>query len=114
MSVYVDDMKAPYGRMIMCHMVADSEEELHAMADAIGVARRWFQNDHYDIALGKRRLAIERGAMEITWEQAGRWMTVGRMRRRGKTDAEILNFLGVERLPESPFDVSVQRGGALS
>jgi hypothetical protein len=61
-SVYVDDMRARYGRMIMCHMLADTPAELHAMADRIGVARRWFQNKastpHYDIALSKRALAV--------------------------------------------------------
>ena len=43
--VYVDDYNAPYGRMTMCHMMADTLEELHAMADKIGIARKWFQ-DH--------------------------------------------------------------------
>lgn len=69
MTVYVDDMRASYGRLIMCHMVADTEEELHAMADKIGVARKWYQGDHYDIALAKRRLAVGFGAVEITMKQ---------------------------------------------
>jgi hypothetical protein len=69
MTVYVDDMRAGFGRMIMCHMIADTEAELHAMADRIGVARKWYQGDHYDIALSKRALAVEHGAREITMRQ---------------------------------------------
>lgn len=45
LSVYVDDMEAPFGRMIMCHMGADTTEELLEMVDAIGVARRGIQNE---------------------------------------------------------------------
>lgn len=71
MTVYVDDMKAKYGRMIMCHMIADNENELHTMAAKIGVARKWYQGDHYDIALSKRVLAVQYGAKEITWRQLG-------------------------------------------
>jgi hypothetical protein len=72
--VYVDDMRAAYGRMKMCHMIADSDEELRAMADKIGVAQRWHQGDHFDIALSKRAAAIANGAVEITWKQAGAMM----------------------------------------
>lgn len=77
MAVYVDDMKATFGRMVMCHMLADTDAELHAMAGLIGVARRWWQSpektsgSHYDIALSKRSLAVAAGAIEITWRQAG-------------------------------------------
>jgi len=70
MSVYVDTMAARFGRMIMCHMLADTDAELHTMADTIGVARRWHQGDHYDICLAKRALAIAAGAVEITPRQA--------------------------------------------
>lgn len=71
MAVYVDNMRAPYGRLIMCHMLADTDDELHAMADRIGVARRWHQGDHYDICLSKRALAVAAGAVEISMRQAG-------------------------------------------
>jgi hypothetical protein len=80
MPVYVDDMYlypiGSYGRMKMSHLIADTDEELHAMAACIGVARRWWQapprhDSHYDIALSKRALAIAAGAVEITYRQAG-------------------------------------------
>jgi hypothetical protein len=70
MSVYVDYALNAYGRMIMCHMIADTPAELHEMADKIGVARRWFQAPpkasfwHYDIAKSKRAFAVKLGACE--------------------------------------------------
>ena len=70
MTVYVDDMyKYPmgqFGRMKMSHMIADTDEELHAMADRIGLARKWYQGDHYDVSLALRGKAIAAGAVAIT------------------------------------------------
>lgn len=40
MSIYVDESAHHYGHMIMCHLVADTEEEMHAMADKISMDRR--------------------------------------------------------------------------
>lgn len=79
MTVFVDNVRIPYGRMVMCHMWASKTDEtgayvedldgLLAMADAIGVARRWLQAPpkaqwiHFDISLGMKVKAIERGAV---------------------------------------------------
>lgn len=77
MTVYVDNMQAQFGRMKMCHMIADSTEELLAMADRIGVARKWIQSagtarEHFDIAMSKRALAVEAGAVEVTMKELAR------------------------------------------
>lgn len=68
MPVYVDKASNRYRRMLMSHMLADTLDELHAMADAIGIKRKWFQSEshpHYDICQSKRKLAIQNGAIEI-------------------------------------------------
>ena len=72
MAVYVDDAIWPYGRMMMCHMLADTVDELHSMADRIGVRRKWLQNKrvpHYDICKSKRALAVKLGAVEVSRER---------------------------------------------
>lgn len=83
MPVYVDSARIPYtppgGRelktgvpprvLLMSHMVATSLEELHRVADAIGMKRAWFQDHatpHYDVCWKKRGLALSEGAIEVT------------------------------------------------
>lgn len=49
-------------------MIADTNEELHAFAARIGLKREWFQTDlepHYDLTASKRKLAVQRGAVEL-------------------------------------------------
>jgi hypothetical protein len=68
MTVYVDFSRIPYARMIMSHMLADTLEELHAMADTIGLARKHFQplsTPHYDVSQAYRQKAVRAGAVEI-------------------------------------------------
>jgi hypothetical protein len=58
-----------------CHLTADTEEELHAMALSIGLKRAWFQDGekhtmpHYDLVASKRKKAIKKGAIEIDRKQ---------------------------------------------
>ena len=77
MSVYVDDMQARFGRMIMCHLWADTDAELLAMVDKIGVQRKWIQGHptlshgkhreaswvHFDISITKKEIALNHGAI---------------------------------------------------
>ncbi len=71
MTVYVDTARHPFRGYIMCHMTADSLDELHRMADQIGMERRWFQappkasHPHYDIPEHKRAKALALGAQEV-------------------------------------------------
>jgi outer membrane lipoprotein SlyB len=47
-------------------MMADTLDELHEMADCLGLKREWFQGDHYDISKSKRVQAVKLGAIETT------------------------------------------------
>lgn len=85
MAVYVDNFNAPYGRMTMCHMIADTQTELLEMVDKIGVQRKWIQDfrtprEHFDICLSKKKKAIEFGAKEIHFKELAR-MTANREHR---------------------------------
>jgi hypothetical protein len=70
--VYVDNMNAKFGRMTMCHLIADTHAELLDMVDKIGVQRKWIQYrgtylEHFDICLSKKKLAVKHGAKEIEY-----------------------------------------------
>lgn len=56
MTCYVDQPIFPFGRMMMCHLWADTLDELLAMVDRIGVDRKWIQG-HPDLSFGKHRNA---------------------------------------------------------
>jgi hypothetical protein len=93
-------MRASFGRMVMCHMIADTDEELHAMADRIGVARKWHQDtlsgSHYDIALSKRALAVKAGAVEVIFRQAGAMCAIrretGRLGKPNTAEADMMEL----------------------
>ena len=77
MAVYVDDVRHQFGNMIMSHLWADTLEELLDMVDLIQVNRKWIQGHptlsfgkhrdaswvHFDIALSKKQIALQHGAI---------------------------------------------------
>jgi hypothetical protein len=83
-SVYVDDGKEPYRGMLMSHMCADTTEELLAMADRIGIARKWIQHpgtyrEHFDVCQSKRSQAVSFGAELVSRRELVRrnWAKIG-------------------------------------
>lgn len=78
-SVYVDTVRhypnAGLRFTDFCHLLADTRAELHAMADALGVPRRIFQDHpwrwHYDLPAHLRPRAIELGAAEVGMAEVG-------------------------------------------
>jgi hypothetical protein len=73
MAVYVDRLMHHgwrlRGRLVKsCHLMADSEEELHNFARRIGLRRSWAHQGsvlHYDLTSRRRADAIRAGAKEI-------------------------------------------------
>jgi hypothetical protein len=67
MSVYVDIHLWRFRNQFMCHMGADTVEELHAMALRLNIRRSGYQDvpfPHYDINVDARQRAIALGAIE--------------------------------------------------
>lgn len=111
MTVYVDDVELPYGRMLMCHMWADTLDELLEMADIIGVNRGWMQSPpkaswiHFDIAKAKKAIALENGAV-LTDRLGPSYHATPRLRQ---TIARARKQNGsMEKYPDQPNDPVIQ------
>ena len=91
MAVYVDNYNAPYKHMIMCHMIADTDQELYEMVDKIKVNRKWKHNNHYDICLSKKKLAIKNNAIEITLDEIAKITHLRKMRKHFKIKRNLIS-----------------------
>ncbi|HET9691461.1 MAG TPA: DUF4031 domain-containing protein [Acidimicrobiales bacterium] len=79
MAVLVDPAVWPWHGRRWAHLVSDvSYEELHAFAARIGIPRRAFQGDHYDVPAELREEAIACGARAVDSREL-----VGRLRAAG-------------------------------
>jgi hypothetical protein len=97
MTVYVDDMMrtATVGRLRArwSHMLADTHEELIAMARKIGLRPEWIQHEgthreHFDLTEQRRTRAIALGAEQISYPRGtGQILNTKRERMTGEPDA---------------------------
>ncbi len=66
MTVLIDPAVWPWRGQLWSHLVSDvSYDELHAFAELLGVPRRAFQGDHYDIPAALREPALAIGAQAV-------------------------------------------------
>ena len=82
MTIYIDPPTWPgHGRM-WSHLVSDvSYDELHLFAEALGVPRRAFERDHYDLPSHRYVDAVGAGAVEVSSREVVRLLTGAGLRR---------------------------------
>jgi hypothetical protein len=70
MAVYVDDPVTLWRDRRWAHLMGDTLDELHAMAAALGLPRRAFQDKtsgaHYDVDADMRDQALRLGAIALS------------------------------------------------
>jgi hypothetical protein len=108
MSVYIDQARNAYRRMVMGHMVADSVLDLFEMAQAIGMHSGWFQPrsfPHFDVSLTRRDLARARGALDVDRREIVRVMR----RYRLRLDQDPYEKRALDLLVERPcYDLAAE------
>jgi hypothetical protein len=81
-TVLVDQAVWPWRGRRWAHLVSDeSFEELHAFAARLGIPRRAFQGDHYDVPADVRLDAIELGAQAVDARELVRRLRAAGLRR---------------------------------
>ena len=88
MTVLVDPPAWPAHGRLWSHLVSDtSYEELHAFAAAIGVPRRGFHRDHYDVPAEMYDRLVAAGAVPVSSRDVVRRITAAGLRRRKRRPA---------------------------
>jgi hypothetical protein len=97
MTILVDECRWPYRGRLWCHCVSDADlGELHRFARRLGVPRRGFQGDHYDLPEPLRAEAVALGATPVPSREllarlkgAGLRLSPAQRRSRGWSQPEL-------------------------
>ena len=82
MAVLLDPAVWPWRGQLWAHLVSDtSYDELHDFAARLGVPRRGFQGDHYDIPASLHPRAVELGAQQVSARELLRRLKAAGLRR---------------------------------
>jgi hypothetical protein len=112
-AILVDDAVWPWRGRRWAHLVSDTSiAELRAFADALGIDRRLFQGDHYDIPEELRVGAVAAGAGPVSSRELVRRLRASGLRltaaQRRQLAGQVPAGGGVEPLVEPVGDVQTR------
>ena len=83
MTVLIDPPTWPGHGRLWSHLASDTSfEELHAFAERIGLPRRAFERDHYDVVAERFDDAVAAGAQLVPSREIVRRLHAAGLRRR--------------------------------
>ncbi len=83
MAVLVDQAVWPWRGRRWAHLVSDASfDELHRFAERLGIPRRAFQGDHYDVPSEVREKALALGATPVDGRELVVRLRAAGLRRR--------------------------------
>lgn len=92
MAILVDRARWPFRGRMWAHLVSDeSFEELHDFAERLGIPRRGFQGDHYDVPEELRRYALSLGAVPVPSSELVRRLRAKGL-RKGRREGSLPGF----------------------
>jgi hypothetical protein len=85
-TVYIDPPIWPGHGHLWSHLISDqSYEELHGFAARIGIPRRGFERDHYDVIAERYGAALAAGAHPVSSREIVALLTSAGLRRRRRS-----------------------------
>ncbi|HEY3501234.1 MAG TPA: DUF4031 domain-containing protein [Actinocatenispora sp.] len=82
MTIYLDRPVWPGRGRLWSHLISDaSPAELHAFAEALGVPRRAYERDHYDLTVQGYEAAVALGARVVPSRELIRLLVAAGLRR---------------------------------
>ncbi len=92
MSLLIDPPRWPAHGTVFSHLVSDSSlEELHQFALALGISRRAFDRDHYDVPRERYAEIVSAGAREVSGGELARALARSGLRIAARLRPERLD-----------------------
>ena len=111
MAILIDTPRWRHRGDVWCHLVSDeSHAELHAFAARLGVPRRAFQRDHYDLPSRLHAAALEAGAVLVPSTELVRRLRAAGLRRGRRDRLRLLPGRPLTRSRPAPSAPSTATG----